>query len=81
MLDVSSILQGAEHKKAPRLPDATEVLQNGEMMGLDFEASGPKLLGEPARSTSILDKLFGSAVTVSNDSTSNSVEVTKPLCC
>lgn len=74
VLDVSSILQGAEHKKAPRLPDATEVLQNGKMMGLDFEASGPKLLGEPARSTSILDKLFGSAVTVSNDSTSNSVE-------
>ncbi|XP_021748774.1 uncharacterized protein LOC110714546 isoform X2 [Chenopodium quinoa] len=79
-LDLSSIIQGSDHSKAPRLPDANEVLENGEILGLGFGVTGPKLLGEPARSTSILDKLFGNAVTssnsltASNGSTSNFVE-------
>ncbi|XP_021850412.2 uncharacterized protein [Spinacia oleracea] len=78
--DVPTLVQGADHAKAPRLPDASEVLANGEIMGLDFEVTGPKLLGEPARSTSILDKLFGNASTesdplmVGNGSTSKFVE-------
>lgn len=85
--DVPTLVQGADHAKAPRLPDASEVLANGEIMGLDFEVTGPKLLGEPARSTSILDKLFGNASTesdplmVGNGSTSKFVEVAIPLTC
>lgn len=80
VLDLSSLFQGSDHAKAPRLPDASEVLENGDIIGLDFRVTGPKLLGEPARSTSILDKLFGNTVTASNSltasngSTSNFVE-------
>ncbi|KAL2892126.1 Hepatocyte growth factor-regulated tyrosine kinase substrate [Bienertia sinuspersici] len=74
VLDLTSALQGADHAEGSRLPDASEIVENGEIMGLDFEVTGPKLLGGPPRSTSILEKLFGTAITAGDDSTPNFVE-------
>ncbi|XP_057533616.1 uncharacterized protein LOC130811359 [Amaranthus tricolor] len=73
--DLSSVLQSADLAEAKVLPGVNEVLEDGEIIGIDFEATKPpNLLGEPACSTSILDKLFGNASTVSNNNTSKFVE-------
>ena len=80
--DLSSVLQSADLAEAKVLPGVNEVLEDGEIIGIDFEATKPpNLLGEPACSTSILDKLFGNASTVSNNNTSKFVEVIIPLSC
>lgn len=80
--DLSSVLQSADLAEAEVLPGVNEVLEDGEIIGIDFKVTKlPNLLGEPARSTSILDKLFGNASTVSNSNTSKFVEVIIPLSC
>lgn len=60
--------------KEPSFPDVSEVLENGEMLVLDSEVTGHKLLGESGRSTSILEKLFGNTSTTSSGSASKFVE-------
>ncbi|KAL9228903.1 hypothetical protein vseg_004433 [Gypsophila vaccaria] len=75
---LSSVLHGADQARGPGLPGVTEVLDNGEIPGFISEISGHKMPGEPVRSTSILDKLFGNGSTVINESTSNLLEGDDP---
>lgn len=74
LVDSSSIVGAGDTMKGSRLPDVNEVLENGQILALDSEVTGHKLLSEPGRSTSILEKLFGNTLTASSGSISNSVE-------
>lgn len=79
-LDVSSTtvdMDGKLNKKS-NMSLAFEDSKNSETMGLNVErVMGNSLLDEsnPAHSTSILDKLFGSALTLKNGGSSSLLEV------
>ncbi|KAK9749447.1 hypothetical protein RND81_02G126300 [Saponaria officinalis] len=76
--DLSSILLGTDQARASALPGVTEALENGESLGFDSEINGHKMLCDPVRSTSILDKLLDNQSTMSCESTSNIVEGDDP---
>ena len=74
MMDVPSV-HGADQVKKSHATDVSEVLDDGEILWLDPEIAGHKILGESRRSTSILEKLFGSALMPGSDGASELVEV------
>ncbi|KAK9757896.1 hypothetical protein RND81_01G193700 [Saponaria officinalis] len=73
-----SVLYGADQARGSSLPGVTEVLDIGENRGFVSEISGHKVPGEPVRSTSILDKLFGNGLIATSESTSNMLEGDDP---
>lgn len=77
VLDTTMDIDGKLYKKS-NLSQAFEASNNSETMELNVEkVMGDSLLGEsnPDHSTSILDKLFGSALTLKNGGSSNLLEV------
>ncbi|KAH7513076.1 hypothetical protein FEM48_Zijuj12G0158100 [Ziziphus jujuba var. spinosa] len=76
VLDTTMDIDGKLYKKS-NLSQAFEASNNSETMELNVEkVMGDSLLGEsnPDHSTSILDKLFGSALTLKNGGSSNLLE-------
>lgn len=74
MMDFSSVLHGAGQLQKSNLMDVSEALDDGEILWLDPEIAGHKILGKSSRSTSILEKLFGSALKAGGDGASKLVE-------
>ncbi|XP_074263352.1 uncharacterized protein LOC141586120 [Silene latifolia] len=75
---LSSIFQDIEQSRSSSLPFVTDVVENVESLPIDSEISGLKMLGEPVRSTSILDTLFGNSLTTSSEGTSNILQDDDP---
>lgn len=74
MMDVPSVLEGADQVQKSNLTDVSEALDDGEILWLDPEIAGHEILGKSGRSTSILEKLFGSALKAGGDGASKLVE-------
>ena len=74
-MDVPSVLHGADQVQKSNLTDVSEALDDGEILWLDPEIAGHKILSKSGRSTSILEKLFGSALKAGGDGASKLVEV------
>ncbi|EEF50583.1 uncharacterized protein LOC8286680 [Ricinus communis] len=78
-LDVSSEAVGmdSQYYSTSKFSETLEASENNEVIELDLKSmTGHKLVGgsSPTRSTSILDKLFGSALTLNGVGSSNIVE-------
>ncbi|GAB4844524.1 hypothetical protein Ancab_037903 [Ancistrocladus abbreviatus] len=80
--DLSTVLEAcqvcdvnSQSLEASNLPDVSEALGNGEITWLDTEKIGRhNIKVESTRSTSILEKLFGSALTGDNGATPKLIE-------
>ncbi|KAJ8450258.1 hypothetical protein Cgig2_033452 [Carnegiea gigantea] len=74
MMGMPSVLHGADQVQKSNLTDVSEPLDDGEILWLDPEIAGHKILGKSGRSTSILEKLFGSSLKAGGDGASKLVE-------